>query len=453
VLGGGPAGTGPLIWAAQNGMLHSWLGGGIAIVERGAEMGGSLGQYLINADSMGTSFLECLDPPPARALLAAVCDAPVTRLLLEYRHAYPPLCVVAEFERCLGRALADVVKSNPGGSFLPHTTVEALHINRDGSVAVQIAPGGSLCAGAVVLGLGGRQDLRELLTRELLPGVSLCDLDPSKIVLSGQLLTASGLARAAAILASAGRTRTIVIGGSHSAFSAAWALLHALPNPPFGRGDIVLLCRREPRVFYPTREAAYADGYVFTEDDVCPTTQRVHRLGGLRNDGRELWRRLRGRPGAPPEPRAEIRLLSDPSMSPERLRRLLEESALVVPALGYRLNTVPVYDHDGRRITLMADQGLPAVDRDCRILFTGGTALPNVFGIGLGSNYRPWGEMAGEPGFEGQQNSLWLYQNRLGRFIYEGARNAAQSSCRHRSAVQALTPDEPAITPPREQPA
>jgi hypothetical protein len=452
ILGGGPAGTGPLIWAAQYGVLHSWLDGGVAIVERTAEMGGSLGQYLINADSMGTSFLECLDPSPARVLLAAAYEAPVTRLLQEYRHGYPPLRLVAEFERCLGHALADVINSHPGGSFLPHTTVEALHVNSDGSITVKMA-GGSLCARSVVVGLGGLQDPRELLSREVLPGVSLSDVDQSKIILSDRLLTEPGLARAGAVLAGAGCARTIILGGSHSAFSAAWALLQVLPNAPFGPRDIVLFCRREPRVFYPTRAAARVDGYAFSEDDVCPMTERVHRLSGLRNDGRELWRRLRGRPGAPPEPRAEITLLSDPLLSPERLRRLLDEAALVVPALGYRFCTVPVYDAAGHRIELAADEGLPAVDRDCRILLTGGGALPNVFGTGLGSNYRPWGDMAGEPGFEGQQNSLWLYQNRLGRLIYEGARTVARSCGRLQKMEQAAPTASTSLSAPHAQPA
>jgi hypothetical protein len=441
ILGGGPAGMGPLVWAARNGILQDWLDGGVAVVERTAEMGGSLGQYLVNADSLGRSFLECLDPPPARALLASACDAPATRLLQEYRHAYPPLRLVADFEHGLGRTLGHVISAHPGGSFLPHTTVDALHINRDGSITVQLTPRGSLRARAVVIGLGGREERGAVFARDLLPGVRLADIDETKIVFSGDLLTEAGLARARAILVRADGAKTIIVGGSHSAFSAAWALLQVLPNPPFGAGDITLLCRREPKVFYPSRAAAGADGYAFAELDVCPLTQRVHRLGGLRNDGREIWRRLSGRPGAPPEPRAAVMLLSDPSLSPERLRRVLDEAALIVPALGYRLCTLPVYDAAGRRLRLMAEGGMPAVDRECRILLAEGGMLPNVFGIGLGSNYHPWGETAGESGFDGQQNSLWLYQNGLGRLIYEGARRQSTKSSlpRAKRAKRALS--------------
>jgi hypothetical protein len=228
-------------------MIGSTVGSPSSSV-RTAEMGGSLGRYLVNADSMGTSFLGCLDPPPARDLLASAAEAPATRLLQEYRDSYPPLRLVAEFEHCLGRALADVISSHPGGSFLPHTTVDALYINRDESITVQVTPGERLRARAVVIGLGGRQEKEETLARELLPGLRLCDIDQTKMVFSGHLLTEAGLARAGAILASVNCAKTMIIGGSHSAFSAIWALLQAVPNPRFGSRDVTLLCRREPKI-------------------------------------------------------------------------------------------------------------------------------------------------------------------------------------------------------------
>jgi hypothetical protein len=46
--------------------------------------------------------------------------------------------------------------------------------------------------------------------------------------------------------------------------------------------------------------------------------------------------------------------------------------------------------------------------------------LPNVYGIGLGSGFRPSRGMGCEPNFSGQANSLWLYQNDIGGTIYSG---------------------------------
>lgn len=418
IVGAGAAGTGPLIWAAQNGTLGAWLEKGITVIERSCTIGGDIGKYLVNADSLGTSFIECLDAPAARALLASAVEHPATRLLQQTRDKYPTLVLVGRYLCALGAALEELITRHPGGSFLPNTTARALHLCRDHTIAVELAAGERLLARTVVMATGGRQDLAELRAREIGFGVHFADIAPEKILPSDKLLTEAGIAAAGALLALAPQPRVLIIGGSHSAFSSAWALLNKLPDPPFGAGDIVILHRRAPCVFYPSREAAAADSYPFTERDICPATNRVHRLGGLRNDGRELWRRMTGRSGT--EPRARMVSMNDAALTRTELRRLLEEAALIVPALGYRFNTLPVFDPNGRLLPLLADAGGPAVNRMSQLRLLHGGALPNLFAVGLGSGYRPWGRMAGEPSFDGQQNSLWLYQNGLGELIYDG---------------------------------
>jgi hypothetical protein len=41
----------------------------------------------------------------------------------------------------------------------------------------------------------------------------------------------------------------------------------------------------------------------------------------------------------------------------------------------------------------------------------------NLRDIGLGTGYRLPASMGGEPNFDGQANSLWLYQNDIGEVI------------------------------------
>ena len=128
--------------------------------------------------------------------------------------------------------------------------------------------------------------------------------------------------------------------------------------------------------------------------------------------------------------------VTDPSLSPDRLLRMLEAAALVVPALGYRFNTIPVFNSAGRRLPLMAERDQCAVSPSSRLLLADGSALPNVFGLGLGSGFRPHGDMAGEPAFDGQQNSLWLFQNGLGRLVYEGVQRQREQSDAKPSAAR-----------------
>lgn len=164
--------------------------------------------------------------------------------------------------------------------------------------------------------------------------------------------------------------------------------------------------------------------------DICPRTLRVNRLGGLRSDGRDLWRRLTRRRDTEPEERVVMVPLREPALSPAILKRYLDDAALIVPAFGYRARTVPVFDVDGRRIALNADRGGEAVNSDARMLDAGGQPLANLFGIGLGNGYRPLASMGGEASFTGQLNSLWLYQNDVGRVVYQGIGPAIRESGR-----------------------
>jgi hypothetical protein len=141
-------------------------------------------------------------------------------------------------------------------------------------------------------------------------------------------------------------------------------------------------------------------------------------MGGLRGHGRDIWRRIMARPGTAAERR--IAVLDIVDFGPAGLRTLLDEAALVAPCLGYRAATLPIIDEAGRRLALRADANGDAVGDDCRLVLGNGDVLPNVYGIGLGTGFRPSLAMGCEPNFSGQANSLWLYQNDIGATIYRG---------------------------------
>jgi hypothetical protein len=213
----------------------------------------------------------------------------------------------------------------------------------------------------------------------------------------------------------------VIIGGSHSATSSAWVLLNKL-NASFDDGDITILHRERLKLFYPSREAALAEGYTdFGDDDICPLTQRVYRLAGFRFDSRELLMRVWGTNGREPERRVRLQRLASDGSDAGAIRRTLEEAAVVVTAFGYRPNAVPVFDAAGRRIELLCEgEGAPPmVDDQCRVLDARRLPIPNVFGIGLSSGFVPSGKLGGEPSFRGQTNGLWLYQNGVGEIVLD----------------------------------
>ena len=437
ILGAGPGGTGPLIWAAGAGRLHPWLERGVAVIDQHDRMGGTVGRYALNADTLGGTFLECLDGVGRNDGIAALRNDPMTRVLAEYRERLPPLALVGRFLDRLGDALAGELQRSRRSRFVGGMRVRALRLGRDGSVTADVTDREgrrrTLQAASAVLALGGRQrnDWENVILR---PDVPLARWR-QKILPSDRLLTRGGAALATAhLMQRTGTKRVAILGGSHSAFSAAWTLLERLPGIGFAPGGVQILHRSAPRVFYASRTAARDDGYAFADADVCPATGRVHRLGGLRGDGRDLWRRVQGLG----EARVAVRPIG--ALPTPDLVALLDAADLIVPAFGYRLATVPVFAADGGRVPL-ARSG-PSVDADARLRTEDGGVLPNVFGLGLGSGFRPWGPMAGEPGFRGQQNSLWLYQNGLGALVHDGVRHwAAQRRGYAAATVTRRPPD------------
>ena len=422
IVGAGPGGTGPLICAAQQGSLTDWLEAGVAIVDQGSRIGGSLHRYAINSDSMGRSYLECFDHAPFFDLFAELRREETTQRLYEYVDRLPPLPLVGAFLQRQGYHLERLIARFPASRFLAGTRAKRVRLLASGRVAIGLGrshPADDLVGSSAILAMGGRQvtdswfcralDLRQHVREGRLHG-------------SDELLTETGLQQ---VIDRVGAMRSVVIlGSSHSAFSVAWRLLEEFGDR-LAPGAVRILHRTEPRMYYPTREAAMADGYPFTEDDICPETQRVNRLSGLRGDGRELWRRIFAKPGTAPERRVTCSALNDADLSDPELIALLGQADLVVTTFGYLSRTLPLADAVGNELTLEADANGASVDHEGRLRLMGGAVLPNVFGIGLGTGYRPFGRMGGEPSCRIQQNSLWLYQNGVGATVGRAARLAA----------------------------
>jgi hypothetical protein len=446
IIGGGPGGLGPLIWAAQHGLLPSWLDKGVALIDRQQVLGGSLGRYGINSDSLGGSYLEWFDAPALPRCLRRLADDPVTREMARYRDGFPPLPLVDRFMRRMGAAIEAMLTDRSLSAFHRGTEARALQLRSDGAVDVETvrADGsrGVLTARSAVIALGGIQEWSQ---RPLLPGLTLAECRTRRVMPSDRLLSHAGLDQAARRLAAARGRRIVVLGGSHSAYAVAWALLRLPPAAHLEPGQIAIVQRRPPRIFYPNRDMAEADFYPVAPGDICSRTQRVNRLGGLRGNGRDIWRQIERRPDTRPEPRVVTLSLQD--FSPALLRATIEDAALVVPAFGYRAATLPIVDARGRRLEQRASAGAPAVGKDCRLLLADGRTLPTVFGIGLGTGYRPCRSMGGEPNFDGQANSLWLYQNGIGAVIYRGIQEVLCEAPPVALAPGA-TPQPPKVVPP-----
>lgn len=428
IVGGGPAGTALLTAASKQGRLTELARAGLVLVDRDAVIGaGRLGQYAINSDSTATTFLSAVKDN-RHPEIAALADGPIGRTIAQHDGIDGvPLVEAGRLVRATGARLADIVTTH-GGSVL--TGHEALGTARTGdglwrTRLRRLADGAEIeeLSRSVVIATGGHQPLDRLVTQRV-AGVPLLAATGHRLIQSDEVLTEGGMAHVADLLSGRRNPRIAVIGGSTSAIAAIVLLLKSRPALPFGAGGITLLHRRPLRPFYPSVEAAQAEGFAdFGLDDICPVSGFVHRLGGFRLEARELVLRMLGVDGRVPDPRVAPHQLTE---NDGAARTLLAQADLVIAATGYRPRALPVYAAAGGPIALAAERGGAMVDRHCRVCDAGGAAIPGLYGIGLAAGFVPWGAMGGEPSFRGQANGLWQWQNDVGMMIVDQVLGAEQ---------------------------
>ncbi|HEU4961360.1 MAG TPA: DegT/DnrJ/EryC1/StrS family aminotransferase [Sphingomonas sp.] len=423
VVGGGPAGTALLTAATKRNLLPELAASGLVVVERdGALGGGRLGHYAIRSDSTATTFLSQVRDN-IHPELAGLVDHPAGRAVAAYADDKlgTPLVDAGLLVRAAGERLGALVERNGGAVLTGH---EALAADRtaDGLWRVRLR---RLADGAeieqltrnLVIATGGHQPL-DRLAGQMVAGLPLVATCGDRLMQSDEALAIGGYARIADLLAEKRNPRLVVIGGSTSAIATIALLLKSTPALPWGPQSITLLHREPLRPFYPSIEAAHAEGFTdFGPDDICPVSKFVYRLAGFRLEARELVLRMLEVDGRVPEPRVRFhRIIGDDDTAAQAH---LREADLVVAALGYRPRALPLADAHGAPIALAAHDGRSMVDRQCRIADAEGQPIPGLFGIGLAAGFVPWGAMGGEASFKGQANGLWQWQNDVGLMIVD----------------------------------
>ena len=422
IVGGGPAGTAMLTSATKRGLLPDFAASGLMVIERGNAIGGGrLGRYAITSDSTAQTFLTAVRDN-VHPELARLVDHPAGRAVAAHDGALGvPLTEVGPLLRATGDRLADIVRDNGGTVLTGHEALGARRVG-DGLWTVQVrrlADGHVFdqLARNVVVATGGHQPLDRLATQRVAGG-SLAELASGRLLQSDDVLTVGGFEKVADLLTGKRAPKIAVIGGSTSALTTIALLLKSQPALPLGAGAITLLHRRPLRPFYHSVEAAHAEGFTdFGPDDICPVSGFVYRLAGFRLEARDLVLRMLGIDGRVPDPRVALhRIASDDDAA---ARAHIADADLVIAALGYRPIAMPIADRDGAAIPLAAHDGLPMVDRHCRIVDAAGTPIPGLYGLGLAAGFVPWGPLGGECSFTGQANGLWLWQNDVGLMIVD----------------------------------
>lgn len=430
--GGGPAATGIVVAAATDGRLEELLARGVCVFEQGELLGpGALGHYPISANTRGVTFLRSLEAAQPPSVLTPVLMDSATQALARLRHQFPHLPLVGRHLEGVGRAVQAAVQSQPGCAVVTRHAVREVRLLAGGGVVVSVKPveGGpplTVTGDHAVIAMGGvpRQGLDQLT---LLPGVDLAPHSDKVCHAAALLDDRVGLPpRLRRAVASAGEV--VVVGGSHSAWSAAWRVLHDADlrgvggRPP----TVTVLHRSALRFFFWTVARARAAGYAFDEtSDVCPQTGMVHRHGGLRADAHALaWAATRG--GQHDGPVRAIALVDEPR-SRAAAEQALDRAGAIIAGVGYEPVLPSLRWPDGRPLRLASDAHGVCVTERAQLISTNGTVLPELLALGLGAGQPASGELAGEPSYTGRVDAVRLYQAEVGRRALDSLLGTAQS--------------------------
>jgi hypothetical protein len=424
VIGSGPGGTGLLFNAIRKNKLPDFLDAGVGFIDKADNFcAGTIGKYIINSDTAGGVFLECLPSLGEKFVKNKQLES-IIKVISQ--KAGEPVCLelVGEYLKLLGTELRSEVEANPNCHFFSNTTATSITKSASGDYITKIRTSGAsfettatIRSKTVVFAMGGRQEFDDMAGRSLVQGLSLKNYR-NKIMQTDHFFTREGVVSAQKRLRGAGKTKVVVIGGSHSALSAIWIFLNKMQDVNFRKDDITLMHRSKLKLFYPSKEHALTEGYTdFTDDDICPLTGKVYRLAGLRLDSRELLKKIVGMNGTS-EKRVRVLKIDQSGDNFQELKNKLDEAALIIPAFGYKPGTLPVF-YKGQQIELSGNIGGPLVNKHCQVINSKGEPISGLYGIGLASGFVPWGELGGEPGFVGQTNGLWLYQNGVGEKIFD----------------------------------
>jgi len=412
IIGGGPAGTGLLLKAMEDGASSKLFENRIAVIERTNNLiKGNITQFNINSDTLSDVFLECLQGNNTFTDLAELKNE--VDLIKTYKGKSIPLVMLDSYYTKLGILLKQSLESSGKCDFILNSNVMKAIQKRDNTYDVFIeGRSNPITAKKVLVATGGVP--QNTIDRNTLFAKAVPLHAHQKKCIHSDTFLKNGLPDhfKEALLKN---PKIVILGGSHSAFSAAHSFLHSFNLPGFAIDTIKIWSHSSPKIYFNTKEEARDNSYFdYTDADICPVTKRLYRLAGLRMDGRQLYMQMLGLGKLKKEDRVKLIVYKNQK---SELEEDLDNAAVIVLAFGYRFNLFPFYNKYGKQIKFKGELNQHWVNERCELLDENGIVVPNAFASGLATGFIPKGKLGGEPSFEGQTNGIWYYQNAIADLI------------------------------------
>lgn len=290
-----------------------------AIVEASEGLGpGSFADYRIESNSSGSDFFGWID---REGPFGDVLEHPDVSGLRTIPGNFR-LAMLAQALRRVGAAIARRVR--PEHLRLRERVVR---VDSDGArFTATLGSGDQLVSRAIVMAAGIRETPRAALASW-----------QRKVMLSSQIVKAHDHR----LFGDDPPTPIAIVGGSHSGYSVAMRFRDALAAAPDRRFEVTLIHRSPVKLFYQSWSEYQAHAHPALEAvpdparDLCPETGNVFRYSGLRHGAKALFRAA-AQGGVPWLTQVQVPALADAAV-------WLDRAAVVVQAMGYESNTMPLY--------------------------------------------------------------------------------------------------------------
>eukprot|EP00602_Paraphysomonas_sp_CaronLab_P005741 CAMPEP_0185032342 /NCGR_PEP_ID=MMETSP1103-20130426/20321_1 /TAXON_ID=36769 /ORGANISM="Paraphysomonas bandaiensis, Strain Caron Lab Isolate" /LENGTH=1063 /DNA_ID=CAMNT_0027568195 /DNA_START=198 /DNA_END=3389 /DNA_ORIENTATION=+ len=399
IVGAGPAGTSIIVRAihlgfeselfsqkttAENGEPVQY--GGVCMFDmcsRASIGGGRLQHYKINSNTNGSKFVTNITQDRPNALppeiatgtvLEPLGKSKISQFLQEYKSTTAALSDIGKFLVEVGEVVMHAVEAFPQDSAI-HCNTEVTRLQQSADKKTWKITALNLStktmfevhSKVVVLASGGYQALPRLPN----------SLHNKKLMTSDHVCTELGINDLIHKLRNYNRKRIVIIGGAHSAFSAAWICLNKLgwnkdtDNSVTFPGTanqyphcIYIIHRTAVKVFYSCKKDADKDKY--TSYDGVNKQGQIHAFSGLRGDAKNLYRNIRT--GI----ETRVRMLAvgaDGTHHQTMYTRLCDEAHVIIWACGYGANTsYSIVDSTDKPIDVYYKRGQVEVNDAAEVL-------------------------------------------------------------------------------------
>ncbi|KDM89881.1 SidA/IucD/PvdA family monooxygenase [Photobacterium galatheae] len=389
MCGAGPANTSLIPDIIENEEIKSCL-----ILEKTNVVGsGELKKYQITANSLGCVFLEKFDDCD-RALSQHIRATEAWKYLSDHQDKAVELKVVGEYLE----KLSEFIQEDHAccEKFTLMTEAEVCKVKHTDSGVYEITyrkgeKSHTVIAKKVLFNIGGKPRKPRLI-----PDI--------QTVNSSEIINCS---YDEAIQAQK-MNRISILGSSHSAVSCMIRLIEQLNY----QGNIDLLVNKDFKLFYDSPESATADGYKFSEEDMCLQSKRINRYSGLRYDSFSFAQKLNH--GHYPN----IHITNIEGLSDEEIIQKINRSDLLVNCTGYESKLVNIVDQNDTEVEFEHDRYGLITDSKLSPILKSGQSLLNFHTFGLGSGVKTGGDCGGESNFDGRIDGVWVYQHIIPKIVF-----------------------------------